>query len=136
MKNLVLMLVLFIIGFYSYSQTKEYGEGFITSSVFDLEKRSEIKESIEKIGDIIKLVKTSDSYVIYYKWKGGISKMTFKKLNGFNVEDYEYIKVDEGHKYVLKDMLDTSVKYLQVINTVDLPNVSNKYKMMLTFLIN
>lgn len=138
MKNLLSKGIFLIIISFSnniYSQTKEYGTGVLLFMTFDDETAAPMENSEEKYGDIEKLIKTNNSYEIYYRKAEGKFKIILKKLEGLGVEDYEYVDVDSGHKFVVKDLLDSSAKALDAINTKDLPNVSNRYKMMLRILL-
>ncbi|SMC33668.1 hypothetical protein [Moheibacter sediminis] len=138
MKNLIIKVIILLLNLLSiniYSQTKEYGAGVLLFMTFDAENATQMENSEEKYGDVEKLIKTDNSYEIYYRKSEGKFKIILKKLEGLGVEDYEYVDVDSGHIFVVKDLLDSSAKALDAINTKDLPNVSNRYKMMLRVLL-
>ena len=137
MKKLVkgLFLLIFLFSNIVYSQTKEYGAGVLLFMTFDAEIASPIENSEEIYGNLEKVIKTKNSYEIYYKKAEGKFRIIFKKLEGLGVEDYEYFDTESGHKFVIRDSLESLAKTLDAIDTKDLPKVSNRYKMMFRIII-
>ena len=101
----------------------------------DMQVLVPIENSEEIYGNLEKVIKTKNSYEIYYKNAEGKFRIIFKKLEGLGVEDYEYFDTESGHKFVIKDSLESLAKTLDAIDTKDLPKVSNRYKMMFRIII-
>lgn len=121
-----------------YSQINKYGEGAVIFCVFDLEKENVEKCSPDKFAEVISIEKYENAYDIVCKDERGVFNINFIRVEGIGLENYEYIDSQSGDKYVIKDLLDTSVKALDTVNTNELSDkgISSNYRMVLRFLIN
>lgn len=138
-KTLFYAFILFTMGMtLSYSQINKYGKGMVAFCVFDLEKGNVDKCSPEKYADVISIEKYENAYDILCKDERGVFNINFIRVEGSGLEYYEYIDAQSGDKYVIKDLLDTSAKALDAVNTNELSDkgISSNHRMVLRFLIN
>ena len=133
MKKIIAFL--FIFGFLSSSfaqNSENFGEGVLLWGGFDILKQQVVGE-LGKKADVISLVKSNDEYTLFAKDKNGRFKITFKKLKGFD-EEGKYVD-ENGDVYYIKDLLNTSVKAFDAINTRPLPDMPPNIFMILRVLI-
>lgn len=145
MKNTIfLILILFINVSVSISQTeKTYGEGVFIWSAYDLienkiagDGKGEVAATVTKIVKYIENNKPV-AYHIHMVNKKSLEKSTYKLIKDPTAEiDVTFINLeDDNHVFLVKDMLDSN-KYLELLSTKELPDVSNKYRMLIQVILN
>lgn len=125
-KQFLIILILLTISHSAAQEQKLFGRGVLLFGAFDVDK-ADADEGMKKEYDIVKLERTEDSYHIYFS-KGNVTyKNTYKKTRGVG-EEGRYFDSD-GYIYYIKDLLDSRVKALDIISTMQLESHANKLKM-------